>query len=268
MFMGYTYSERHREEYINDGLTILRGIIPASLLGDLRREADRGREVAHRLHGPQAQRIQPVFQYEELDPIPFRNFLDLPELRTTVENILGTDNQPSDRMGILLEPAETAWCTAWHRDWWAEPGVDPERYAQVRANLQMFNQFNAALYDEHALWVVPGSHNRPDTDVERAQFSHSQIGHPQWPAELSPVKREMACLQYARSMPGAQQIVLCAGDMAFYRSISWHIGNYVPYCKRATLHDGFYSDADRAWWDEMSPIRARRSMPVAASATT
>jgi hypothetical protein len=135
----------------------------------------------------------------------------------------------------------------------------------VRDNLTMFNQFNGALYDEHALWVVPGSHNRPDTDIEREQFFDRQIGHPKWPEGLTPVEIEAACLQYARSMPGAQQIVLCAGDVAFYRSVSWHIGNYVPYGKRATLHDGFYSDADRAWWEEMRPIRARRTAPAMAA---
>jgi hypothetical protein len=114
--MSYTYSEQRREEYITDGLTILRDLIPVSLLADLRREADKGRQVAHRLHGPQAQRIQPVYDYKEIDPRPFRDFLGLPELRKTVEAILGNANHPSDRLGILLEPAERAWCTAWHRD--------------------------------------------------------------------------------------------------------------------------------------------------------
>lgn len=262
--MSYTYTEQRREEYITDGLTILRGLIPLSLLSDLRREADKGREVAHRVHGLQAQRIQPVYSYDEINPTPFREFLNLPELRKTVENILGNDNHPSARLGILLQPADRAWSTAWHRDWRIEPGLDPERYNEVRDNLKMFNQFNGALYDEHALWVVPGSHNRPDTDIEREQFAASQSMNPQFSPTLASVEAEYGCLTYARSMPGATQIVLCAGDVAFYRSISWHMGNYVPYSKRATLHDGFYSAYDHAWWEEMAAIRARQ----AASAST
>ena len=38
-------------------------------------------------------------------------------------------------------------------------------------------------------------------------------------------------------MPGAVQLRLSAGDFALYRSSAWHIGNYVPYRKRATIHD-------------------------------
>lgn len=263
--MSYRYSEQRREEYINDGLTILRGLIPVSLLGDLRREADKGREVAHRIHGAQAQRIQPVYEYEEINSAPFRDFLALPELRKTVESILGNENLPSDRMGILLEPSERAWCTAWHRDWWAEPGVDPDRYREAQANLKMFNQLNGALYDEHALWAVPGSHNRPDTDVEREQFFDSQRKNPKIPDGMPSVEAERICVTYARSMPGATQITLCAGDVAFYRAITWHIGNYVPYSKRATLHDGFYCDDDRAWFEYMRPIRARNMAPAMAA---
>jgi hypothetical protein len=36
-------------------------------------------------------------------------------------------------------------------------------------------------------------------------------------------------------MPGAIQWVLNPGDFAIYRNIGWHIGNYVPYRRRATF---------------------------------
>jgi hypothetical protein len=38
-------------------------------------------------------------------------------------------------------------------------------------------------------------------------------------------------------MPGAVCLHLDAGDFALYRNTLWHLGNYVPYGKRATLHD-------------------------------
>ena len=58
-------------------------------------------------------------------------------------------------------------------------------------------------------------------------------------------------LEYCRSMPGAERLYLEAGDLALYRSTLWHIGNYVPYKKRATLHDNAMTPAFRAWIDEM-----------------
>ena len=54
---------------------------------------------------------------------------------------------------------------------------------------------------------------------------------------LTPEKRERACRDYAESMPGSVQLHLAAGDFAVYRNSLWHLGNYVPYAKRATLHD-------------------------------
>jgi hypothetical protein len=51
----------------------------------------------------------------------------------------------------------------------------------------------------------------------------------------------MTCLTYVRGMPAAVQVVLCAGDAAFYRNTGWHLGNDVPYGQWATLHDGYYA---------------------------
>jgi hypothetical protein len=160
----FHYTEQLREAYVTDGFTVLRGLIPASLLADLRRETDIAREIARTQKGPQTQRLQPVYAYEELDPRPFRDFLNLPELQATVEGILGKGHTQSDIMGVLLEPAEAAWCTHWHRDWgYNHPDVDREAFFRVISNLRLFNQLNAALYDDHSLWVVPGSHAREDT---------------------------------------------------------------------------------------------------------
>lgn len=52
-------------------------------------------------------------------------------------------------------------------------------------------------------------------------------------------------------MPGAKRLYLEAGDLALYRSTLWHIGNYVPYKKRATLHDNAMTPEYVAWRDEV-----------------
>ncbi len=248
--MAFRYANRHREDYFADGFTVLRGVIPASLLADLRRETDTAREIARRVGGPQCQRLQPVYAYPELNAQPFRDFLTLPEMRATVDGILGMNYAPSERMGVLLEPAEDAWCTNWHRDWGHHVvELKPERFLEACQNLQLFNQLNAALYDDHSLWVVPGSHHRADTDAERAAFPHLPTPPPLLP--------EMACTEYVRQMPGAIPLLLQAGDVAFYRACQWHIGTYVPYIKRATLHDGYYGPEDLAWQAEMRRIQKK-----------
>jgi hypothetical protein len=260
--MPYRYSERHREEYRRDSLTVLRDLIPPSLLTDLRREADKAREIGRRERGPQIQRLQPVYKYPQLDHRPFQDFLDLPELRRTVESILGSDYAPTGNMGILFEPRDAAWCTHWHRDWgYNHPGIDLDAFFEAALNRPlMFNQINGALYDDHCLWVVPGSDARRDTDAERAAFGGEVPSPaPTLTAEMTPEVREMVCLEYTRRMPGAVNVFLNASDVAFYRAAVWHTGNYVPYTRRATLHDAFYGPDDRAW---------AANVPMAAGAAT
>lgn len=256
--MSYIYSEQNRDAYFRDGYTILRDLIPTSLLTDLRRESDKAREIARTQHGPSAQRLQPVYRYPELNHQPFRDFLDLPELRATVLGILGPEHGPSDIMGILLEPAEKAWCTPWHRDWgYNVPKMDVDAFFDTIAHPGMFNQLNAALWDDHSLWAVPGSDSRRDTPEERAAFDTIPPKPPVLTDDLTDAQRERACLAHCRRMPGAQPIVLFAGDCAFYRASNWHLGNYVPYAKRATLHDGFYGPADYAWREQVKTMQAR-----------
>lgn len=248
MDTSFRYSERHREEYFGAGLTVLRGVIPASLLTDLRVEAEKARALAHRLHGPQAQRLQPVYQHPELNPQPFHEFHALPGMRAAVENILGAEHQVSQIMGILFEPAERAWCTHWHRDWgYNVPGIDLPGFFRAIRNPRLFNQLNGALYDDHCLWIVPHSHDRDDLPEETANFPRIPPPGPELSAAHTEEARERLCLDYTRRMPGAIPVPLFAGDVAFYRACGWHIGNYVPYTRRATLHDGYYGPEDLAW---------------------
>jgi hypothetical protein len=245
--MPCQYTQQHADEFRQDGLTVLRGLIPPSLLADLRAETDKAREIARHKFGPQTQRLQPVYQYEELQHQPFRDFLRLPALRAAVEDLLTPTHRETDIMGVLLEPAELPWCTHWHRDWgYNVAPMNLDAFFEAAANPTMFSQLNAALYDDHSLWVVPRSQARRDTPEERAYFPSLPPPAPDL-SGLTPSEREVACQEYARGMPGAVPVVLLAGDCAFYRASAWHLGNYVPYTKRATLHDGFYGDDDRAW---------------------
>src|SRR5580658_7904158 len=158
--MPFEYTDHVREEYCEAGFTVLRDLIPASLLSDLRGETDKARELARKLHGPRAQRLQPVYNYPELNHTPFRDFTALPELQRTVAEVLGESHRESNIMGVLLEPAEECWCTHWHRDWgYNAPHVKLDAFFEAALDLKMFNQLNAALYDDLSLWAVPYSHN-------------------------------------------------------------------------------------------------------------
>ncbi len=102
--------------------------------------------------------------------------------------------------------------------------------------MNYFNQLNCALYQDNSTWVVPGSHLRGDLPRERAAFPIRPIPDLRLDG-MTDEERERACLEYCQSMPGAVCLHLNAGDFALYRNTLWHLGSYVPYGKRATLHD-------------------------------
>ena len=63
--MAFQFSEEYIAQYYRDGYTILREILPPSLIRDLRRVTDAGRAIAREESGPQAQRLQPMERYVE-----------------------------------------------------------------------------------------------------------------------------------------------------------------------------------------------------------
>jgi ectoine hydroxylase-related dioxygenase (phytanoyl-CoA dioxygenase family) len=149
-----------------------------------------------------------------------------------------------NRTGVLLKPAEFPWCTDWHRDWRDHMPEEifnaefREEWDQQTFDIDAMNQINCALYEDPSTWLVPGSHYRQrnlDSEViaRRAYDPKIHRGLP----DVSHTQRERDCLAYVTGMPGAVQLRLNAGDFALYRSSAWHIGTYVPYRKRATIHD-------------------------------
>lgn len=259
--MRYQFSERNIHEYTDDGLTVLRQIVPSSLLSDLRAQAEKARRIARTQDGPQTQRLQPVWNYPELDHRIFRDFLELAGLRAAVDALL-TPEHRAEVMGVLLEPEQHAYATNWHRDFFPLPsGVDPEEFWKLGQQIKLLNQFNAALYDDSSLWVVPGSHNRRDLPEELEALGPYPIAWPALTDEMTEEEREAVCTQYTQKMPGAVQVPLLAGDVAFYRPTGWHIGRYVPYVKRATLHDAFRSPDDKAWSEKIRSMAGLAAAP-------
>jgi hypothetical protein len=269
--MAFEFTDQHIKDYHELGFTVFREILPPSLIGDLRRETDKGREIARKRSGEQAQRLQPIVNFPEIDMRPFDDYHHLPPLLDALNALfeegfgakVDTDaTRPN--FGVLYEPATLPWCTQWHRDWRDNiKGLSVAAWEKVKLDIRLFNQINCALYDDSCTWVVPGSHLRLDTPGEILRFPERPILGPSIPDGTGAEERETTCLAYTRSMPGAVQAHLHAGDYLLYRNSLWHIGNYVPYRKRATIHDGLFTPEFKAFFEKppYNPPQADGSTP-------
>jgi hypothetical protein len=237
------------EDYNVRGYCIMRRVIPISLLGDLRREADKGRAIAREISGESAQRLQPVKRHAGvLDMRPFEDYAHLPALEKAFKELISPEACPgksdTDRLmgtGVFYEPATRPWCTQWHRDWRDNyPAMDLEAFDRLKMNTRYFNQINCALYEDNCTWVVPGSHLRRDTKAEIARFPVRPLEGPDVIGK-DDLGAEWAVMDYARSMPGGMEVRLGAGDLMLYRNSAWHIGVYLPYRRRTTIHDFVFS---------------------------
>lgn len=269
--MTFRATDKHIDDYHMLGYCVFEGIVPLSLLKDLRREADKGRVIARQRGGESAQRLQPICKFE-VDPKPFVEFANLPEINDALRKVIGPKvhygGRPQDKtmyLGVLYEPEKMPWCTQWHRDWRDNaPGLDIRTWERRQLEMDMFNQVNCALYEDSATWVVPGSHLRRDTPGEIRRFPQRPVPGPTIPDGATAEERERICLDYCRSMPGALQTYLNAGDFLLYRNALWHLGNYVPYRRRATIHDVIGSEEFSAWFSNPPMLKDKdgKNLPM------
>jgi hypothetical protein len=252
--MTFKVPEQDIASYYREGYIVFRQIMPASLVRDLRREADKAYPIARAKAGPDAQRIQPVGNYaDKLDMKPFRDYAELPALRDAIDQVLSPAHSWGDMniLGVLLHPETTPWCTAWHRDMTLKTSrLPPEEFHDIMLDWNSANQINAPLYDDNCTWFVPGSNLRARDLPGEVAAANAPVDIGVKSAITDPAEKERACWNYTQGMPGAVQLHLNAGDFALYRPIGWHIGNYVPYRKRATLHDAIFTPVYKEWWKE------------------
>ncbi|MEO6909252.1 MAG: phytanoyl-CoA dioxygenase family protein [Abditibacteriaceae bacterium] len=257
--MSFQFSEAHIESFQTQGYTIFRGVLPPTLIDDLRVVCEKG-STAVKQADAQSQRFG-LAALDATDLKPFENYRDLPELQDAMQRVLGSGVKHGDfgHSSVLVEPGELPYCTQWHRDWRDNvPGLDLEKFERVKSDIALFNQVNCALYEDSCTWIVPGSQNRRDTSEEVTRFPVRPIDGPTIDG-LSYAQRERVCFEYCQSMPDAMQAVLNAGDFMLYRSVMWHIGNYLPYKKRATIHEGVMTPQFTQYWDEAASQSAERN---------
>ena len=238
-------AEEHLMEYKKNGYTVFKEIVPLSLISDLRKETDKAREIARKLKGPQTQRLQPISDYaNEINLKSFDDYFNLPEINQLIQKMFTPEfhYKETNRIGVLLEPTDLPYCTFWHRDWRDHMDVEifdelfKKEWERDIADIGFAAQVNCPLYEDSCTWFVPGSSTRQVSFKEeenvRDNFKNLNLGN------LNYEEREAKCRRYAESMPKAIQFLLKPGDFAMYQACGWHLGNYVPYKKRATLHHG------------------------------
>jgi ectoine hydroxylase-related dioxygenase (phytanoyl-CoA dioxygenase family) len=247
------------EQQINDfrrnGYIVVPRILPPTLISDLRKEADKATTLAREKRGADAQRLQPVGQYaEQLNLKVFQDYAELPGLNAVIHQLLSAEHSygRQDVLGILLEPAEHPWSCGWHRDMTLESSRLPaDQFRALIWDWNSGNQVNCPLYKDECTWFVSGSHLRiedlPEETAAASAKMRDGIGADSSITDL--VEKERVCLDYTRSMPGAVQLRLEPGDFCIYRPVGWHIGTYLPYRRRATLHDVVLNPTFGAWWD-------------------
>ncbi|KAG8863961.1 hypothetical protein FRB96_006834 [Tulasnella sp. 330] len=118
---------------------------------------------------------------------------------------------------LLINPERHKFALRWHRDD-LPPTATEDQERQYLAVQAYGVQWNTALYPDSCLYIVPKTHNRPRTDIQRAQSS-----------SLKPPADPL-------HMPGAIQVQLAPGETVFYDNNILHCATYDPSQVRATLH--------------------------------
>lgn len=148
-----------------------------------------------------------------------------------VEQILGP-NLIVNNASILAANEGTSYSLGWHRDVIQIPEDEIEDWLFSPNRFHNSVQINLPLVDESSLWIVPGSHNRPNTAAENEAFAGSK--------HYAPLGAEM---------PGAMPVSLKAGQAVLYNNNLIHRG-YTETMKvpRRTLHMGYHSAVYPPTW--------------------
>lgn len=173
---------------------------------------------------------------------------------------------------LLIEPKHHAFALGWHRDD-IRPNVTPQEEDQTLATPVGGVQWNAVLYDDDCLFVVPGSHRRRRTSDEIAanqkdppepinvdDLSAEKAAAIDGSWEVDPKETLRVQLKgVSRYVPRShlpapshrlahayvsskRHDAFSAGQTVFYSQRILHRASYLPTRRRATLH-GCYGQA-------------------------
>lgn len=120
----------------------------------------------------------------------------------------------------------------WHRDVIQIPENEIENRLFSKNRFHNSVQINLPLIDESALWIVPGSHHRPNTPEENIAFTGTK--------HYAPLDAHM---------PKGKIVALKAGQAVFYNNNLIHRGYSLnSEFPRRTLHMGYHSSEKAPTW--------------------
>ncbi len=162
---------------------------------------------------------------------PIHEVYHHPRVMQIVEELIGP-KLIINNASVLAANKGVKYDLGWHRDVIQIPEEEIEDYLFSADRFHNSVQINLPLYDEDALWVVPGSHNRANSPEEEAIFGGSKHYSPK-----------------GMKMPGSIPVPLKAGQAVFYNNNLIHRG-YTDEVKvpRRTVHMGYHSALNPPTW--------------------
>ena len=229
------------------GYVVVRDVIPPAQLDSLRASyetlVDRQRAIWARDRGPDdppggvwETHHQPRLVFNELVDESTADTLDflLAEPWNVTRQLLKGQDIGLHAMFLMCNPTSDRGPADWHRDTSAEFDAPLQGLElDMEANGPGYVQWNVPLYDDDVLWVVPGSHRRPNTEAENRQLAED----PRQP------------------LPGGIPVELKAGDGVVYTNFILHWGSNYSSNLRRTIHFGYQSFGGplyryyHLWWD-------------------
>ena len=162
---------------------------------------------------------------------PIHHAFHHPIIIKAVEELIGSD-LIINNASILAANVGTSYSLGWHRDVIQIPQEEIKDWLFSPERFHNSVQINLPLVEESSLWIVPGSHNRPNTPEEDKAFAGSK--------HYAPI---------GAIMPGAMPVTLKAGQAVLYNNNLIHRG-YTETMKvpRRTLHMGYHSSTYPPTW--------------------
>jgi ectoine hydroxylase-related dioxygenase (phytanoyl-CoA dioxygenase family) len=212
------FSPAQQRQYREDGYVIFEGI-PQGMLDSLRAASSRLLERARRGEWQWVRCASDIWGVYNLlhpdhqDAKVFAEYMASDQVLAASRELLGGRQVRLCLTNILCNPVSKSWKGEWHRDGLAPHVTGEAELAELDRYVHCV-QWNAALYDDDALSVVPGSHRRNLSDAERDVVLH----HP------------------CDEMPNQLTVGLRAGEAVYYDPCLLHRGIYRHSDRRETIH--------------------------------
>ena len=226
-----------RNQFLEEGYVVLRNVIPADELDELRASYE---ILVERQKVIWAQEREPddppggVWETSRqprllLTRRPLADSIDA-DTASAVEiwlhentqgassELLGVSDAAVTEMMLMCNPVRDRGPAHWHRDLYPPYGAPLQGYVDdIIESGPRYVQWNLCLYDDDVLWVVPGSHARLNTEKEN----------------------ELLRTNRSTPFPGGVQTHLNAGDGVAYILPILHWGSNYSTKMRRTIHGGF-----------------------------